>query len=86
MLSAPVGRLHLRNDQEGEQRLTFPAQMRKQLAVGRIAGPSGQQPVERRAQPRGLLGGLGRVQLTGIAGVADRQGLAEDPADRVGGS
>lgn len=52
-------------------------------AVGRVAGATGDQLVDRDAKPPRLGRSLGGIQLASLAGIPCRQGGLEDAADRV---
>jgi hypothetical protein len=70
---------------EGEQRAPFAGRVVQQPPVGRIDGPPGDEPVDRRAQPLGLGRNLGGIQPVGIVVIPGRQGRLEDAAGRMGG-
>lgn len=85
VLGAPVGRLHPRPGQEGEQRIPLAAQMVQQPPVGRIDRPTGDELVDLGAQPPSLGRGTCLVQLAGVTPIPDRQHPLEDAADGVRG-
>jgi hypothetical protein len=85
MLGTPVGRLDPAQAQEGEQVPAFVGEVAQQPAVGRVVGRPGDELVDLGVQAVGL-GGQGRpVQGAGLVGGAQRQGVLQEAAHRVGG-
>jgi hypothetical protein len=68
---------------EGEQGVALAGQVVQQPPVGWIDGSACQQPVDRNAEPLGLGGGLGGVQLAAVTSVPCRQGAKQDAAHRM---
>src|SRR5438477_338262 len=58
----------------------------QQLAVGWVAGASGDERVDGGTQPGSFGGGLRGGQLAGVAAVPHVQGGVQNPGHRVGGA
>jgi hypothetical protein len=59
--------------------------MVQQPPVGQVGGPSGNELVDRGAELLSPNSRVGGIQPAGVADIPDRQGLLEEPADRVRG-